>query len=93
MFSPFPVKGMHSHQYILFILFLLWSLNLCTIVSLTYLKFSFQKGASTTADEEEEEEEDIDFDEDFDGKFSLTSRIFFLAYNNLCSLEAKLTLQ
>jgi hypothetical protein len=57
------------------------------------LKFSFQKGASTTADEEEEEEEDIDFDEDFDGKFSLTSRIFFLAYNNLCSLEAKLTLQ
>ena len=30
---------------------------------------SFQKGASTVAEEDDEEEEDIDFDEDFEGEF------------------------
>jgi hypothetical protein len=35
---------------------------------------SFQKGASTLAEEDdEEEEEDIEFDEDFEGKLPSTS--------------------
>lgn len=41
------------------------------------MKPSFQKGASTVADEDEEEEEDIDFDDDFEGmKLPLENSLF-----------------
>jgi hypothetical protein len=37
-------------------------------------EISIQKGSSTVADEDEEGEEDIDFDDDFEGKFSSSSK-------------------
>jgi hypothetical protein len=43
------------------------------IIELTLHELSYQKGASTVAEEDdEEEEEDIEFDEDFEGKLPIT---------------------
>jgi hypothetical protein len=53
------------------------------------MKPSFQKGASTVADEDEEEEEDIDFDDDFEGKTS--GKLF--VYDNRCTLLVQPILQ
>jgi hypothetical protein len=53
------------------------------------MKPSFQKGASTVADEDEEEEEDIEFDEDFEGKTS--GKLF--VYDIRCTLPVQPILQ
>jgi hypothetical protein len=48
------------------------------------MKPSFQKGASTVADEDEEEEEDIEFDDDFEGK-TYSGKLF--VYDIRCTLS------
>ena len=54
------------------------------------MKPSFQKGASTVADEDEEEEEDTEFDDDFEGKTS-SGKLF--VYDIRCTLPVEPILQ